>query len=484
MTTKGKYILFYAFVFALCIPALQNIFHFIEEKPLQGAYLYSKKPELTKENWFNGSFQENLNQVVEEHIGFRASFIRLRNQFEYFLFGKINASNVVAGKDDVLFQDFYIESYLGKDFLGEEVISQKVERLSFVMQELKKRNVQLIFLIAPGKASVYKEYLPEWVENEKKGPTNYDVSVRKLKEHNVPFLDMKQYFLQIKDTVPYPLFPKSGTHWSGYSITLVTDTLRKYIEQNFNIKLNSFKSLPGITTGRSEAMRFTDNDIGSAMNLIFELPLWEVYYPEVIFKKDSTAKKPNMLSIGDSFTQSFFGFYPFFSEMFDENSRYWYYNRVISWPDSIGSKYISVESLNLKKEVEQRDIILIVSTEQNLSRFGYGFLENVAELYDSSAVFEHKERVARFIQKIKNDPEEVANLQIKSKTYRTHLDKVLHKEAEKLAQLEEDKIAYYETQIKSSPEWLESVRKKALEKNITLNKMIRLDAIWMVENEQ
>jgi len=35
--------------------------------------------------------------------------------------------------------------------------------------------------------------------------------------------------------------------------------------------------------------------------------------------------------------------------------------------------------------------------------------------------------------------------------------------------------------IKNTPEWLEKVNKKAIEKNISLDSMIMLDAIYMLE---
>lgn len=42
---------------------------------------------------------------------------------------------------------------------------------------------------------------------------------------------------------------------------------------------------------------------------------------------------------------------------------------------------------------------------------------------------------------------------------------------------------YIET-IKSTPEWLEKVKNKATEKNIPLDSMIKLDAIWMTDQNK
>jgi hypothetical protein len=46
------------------------------------------------------------------------------------------------------------------------------------------------------------------------------------------------------------------------------------------------------------------------------------------------------------------------------------------------------------------------------------------------------------------------------------------------------KIEGYIQSIKSTPEWLDKVRQKATLKNISLDSMVLLDAIWMVDNEK
>src|SRR5690606_16381177 len=100
----------------------------------------------------------SIEGYINDEIGFKPWFVKIKNQIEYSLFDKVNASNVIVGKNDVLFQDFYISALLGHDFLGEETIKTKVSKLKYVQDELAKNNVQFLFVIAPGKASFYPEY--------------------------------------------------------------------------------------------------------------------------------------------------------------------------------------------------------------------------------------------------------------------------------------------------------------------------------------
>jgi len=428
---KIKYGLFLLIFISLIIPDIQKKTGLIEEMKLEGVFSLAEKPVFSKDNWFSGQFQEQYNQYVEDHIGFRKSFIRLRNQIEFSLFKTAHASNVFVGKNNVLYQDFYIEAFMGKDLLTKDKVREKVSKFIFVQNELAKRNITLVLLIAPGKVSFMPEYLPSYIDVKKAGTSNYDLFTDELEKNNANVVDIRKYFLKIKNTSKYPLFPRSGTHWSGYGLTLVADTLFKFIENKSGINLVDFHSEQGTET--DENLRFTDDDIGKGMNLIWDIPSWKMYYPNVIFEKDDTTKKPNILSIGDSFNQSFWGFYPYFSELFGSNSQYWYYNKIVSWPDSLVTKYIDVENLDVKKETENRNIILIVTTEHNIVNFGFGYIDKLYSIYTGSYVEQDK------------------------------------------------KVKSYEDLIRNDPKWLESVRIKAIEQNKTIDEMIHLDAVWMVE---
>jgi hypothetical protein len=295
----------------------------------------------------------------------------------------ICTDGIIIGKKDVLYQKIYLDAYLGEDFVGNDTIREKVRKLFVVHNELKKRGVDLIFLVAPGKVSVYPEFLTDSLYLHKKRKSNYDGYIDEMKKYPLNLMDMRSYFLKIKSHVPYLLFPSCGTHWSGYGATLAADTLVKYITALTSIKLRGFHSEAGLLT--KDSLRYTDNDIGKALDLIWDIPSKPVYYPKIVFDKDSIGEKPDILFIGDSFTQSFFGFYPYFS-IFGNNTRFWGYNYIIAWPDSVEKKYILVKSLNLKKEIESKRIIIIVSTEQNLINFGFGFIDNAYALYSKEGM--------------------------------------------------------------------------------------------------
>lgn len=111
-----------------------------------------------------------------------------------------------------------------------------------------------------------------------------------------------------------------------------------------------------------------------------------MYYPEINFIDQPEKKKPELLLIGDSFSQSLFKFYPYFDHLFGSQSVFWGYNRIIAWPDSLEKKYINVKTLNLEDEIRKREFIVIVSTEQNLGTFSFDFADECYELFNKKDI--------------------------------------------------------------------------------------------------
>lgn len=430
---KSAKLLFFLLFGILFIPMTLSIFKVDEVwKKLEGSFELAQKPAFSKETWLAGTFQEQFNKYTNDKLNGRDFLVRVYNQYRYNLFGIINANGIIRGKDDVLFQDFYIDALKGLDNVDTSIVNKDVFEFKALQASLKKNNKSLVLVIAPGKSSFYPEYLPDSITINKEAPTNYTRYTQALKKCGVTYIDLKQFLLSKKASVNFPLFPRNGTHWSGYAVSLVMDTLSKFIERESGFDLVDFKSEKGIVTDRE--MRFTDDDIGKAINLLVPMKNWPMYYPNVVFVRDSTKKKPSILSIGDSFNQSFWGFYPYFSELFNEKSRYWYYNKVIGWPPSIEAKHIDVHNLNLYDEIMKRDIIMIVTTEQNLKTFGFGFVHEALPM-------------------LKCDYSE----------FQKRLDEVI-------------------LRIKSDPKWLRTIEAKAMEKSIPLEVMIKRDAEWVISN--
>jgi len=363
----------------LILPISQSYFNFVELKPLKGAFEPIDKPDLkwfTWKSWFNENFQKSINKSIEAHVGFKNIFIRLNNQIDYWLFRKSNTNNVIVGKSDCLYEEGYILDYTGKNFIGVDSLERVLIKAKRLQDFLKKnKNIDLIIVFEPGKASFFPEFIPKRYKPEKKSISNYDYLSQRCKALNIIHLDLNSWFKSIKDTSSYPLFPKYGVHWSTYGMYLATDTLLKFIEKVTEKNITHFKIKYLNVTDK---LKDVDFDIELTMNLLFSLPHETMAYPVINFEEDNNAQKPNLLTIADSYYWSIYN-----SKIPDNvfnNHKFWYYYKTI-YPDIWGENAIYIDHSNLKENIENYDIILIMTTELNTSKPFFGFIEDAYNVF-------------------------------------------------------------------------------------------------------
>ena len=429
---KITFILFIIMMIGLFLPMFQQFAKIVEVKPLLGAVELEKRPTRSIDSWIDESFQESSEKYLNQEFGFRNWFVKLHNQIEFSLFDATNAHSVVIGKDNYLYEENYIKAYYGRDFIGDSAMQAKVDRIKFLQDTLGSLNKELLVVVTPGKATFYPEYIPDHLKSEK-SHTNYEAFIQLAKEDQLQLIDFNAWFVDQKEKSDYPLYPKTGIHWSRYAMNLVIDSLLSYVEVKRNI------DLPDVNIGQiqiSKNLIDPDRDIEDGMNLLFDIRNQPMANADISYNETGKVK-PKAIVISDSF---FWGLYGkgILKHAFN-NGEFWFYNREIHTPDGEGPGMVS--EVDYFSKIMKTDIIILMTTDANLPKFPWGF--------DESATY------------------------------------ALNNLDEYLAQLKkrEEKINGYVSAIKASPDWLLSTRNQALDKNISLDSMILLNAIYMVENE-
>ncbi len=368
-----KRILFSLLLLVLFVPMIQRFTHFSYVIPLDGAFTAPPTPEATWSNWFEGDYQSAQEEFLNFNIGFKPFFVRVYNQISFSLYNQAHLANAVIGKDNYLYEVQYINAYKGEDFIGVDSIKLKVEKLQRVSDTLSKKGVDLIVMLAPGKASFYPEFVPDRFDIKNRTTTNYDVYIEELAKTDIHLLDFKKWFEEQKEISPYPLFPKTGTHWSNYGNVLVADSTIKYINS-----IQEEKHIPPLQITdiiRTREMRHPADDIEKGMNLLINIPDLEMGYPEVEITTGDC--NPKVLTIADSFYWDMYNWK--LSERAFDNGQFWFYNVTI-YPDSY-QELLLVKDVNTMKEVEKNDVVLLLSTEANLRIFAFGFIDELYKQY-------------------------------------------------------------------------------------------------------
>ncbi|NOY94816.1 MAG: hypothetical protein GXO81_00280 [Chlorobi bacterium] len=417
------------------MPLLFSFTHLNRKIPLKGAVTLNVLPTLNLGSWLNGEFQNKFEKYINDNIGFRPYLVRLRNQVAYTLYDKINARGVIRGKENYLYELNYIKAYNGVDFVGFDSITHTILRIKRLQDTLQAMGKSLLVCLAPGKGSFYPEYFPEKYDSPKTDTTNYKVFSRQLKESGINHIDFNHWFLEMKDTSRYILYPKYGIHWSFYGMLMAEDSLIHYLEASRGI------DMPDLILGEyklSGNLARMDYDIADGMNLIFQLPSEQMCYPEFAWEQAEGKTKPKVIVISDSFYWSMFNT-GIWTKSFSPGG-FWFYNRQI-YPESF-SKPTMVEDIDQKEAIDSNDIFILLTTEANLPKFPWGFVRNVLSALDNKT--ENSERTSE------------------EKKFRAELQKHINN-------------------IRGNNNWMKDIRRKAEEKNISVDSMLTLDAMWMIE---
>jgi hypothetical protein len=478
-----KRVIFILVLVVLFIPLLLMKYPVIREKNLFGHFTVRNMPKLTnisREGWFSAQYQEEITAGFNENIGLRKTLIRINNQFDYSLFRTIHAEGFIAGKNGYMYEEDYIKEYTGKYFIGKTALDKKLEKLYDVQQLLKKQGIDLILVFEPGKATFYPEYIPTRYQVKKRTLSNYDYSRTKLKALGMNYLDLSSWFLSLKDTSKYDLFPRFGMHWSIYGMTLAVDTLSRYISAVHGARL------PGFYIKETEIAaepRSTDNDIEEMTNLLFPLPSGTYAYPVNVFGPDTINRDLNVLVVGDSYYRSI---KDNFSQFLFKTDTFWYYNSKV-YPH-IHTDLVYVDHSDLLRKLQQYNVILLMVSEINLH---CGFWNFVDQAYAALHPGYRDSYIYRCENDIRNERSWFRFMVSKAFNESRPLERLIKADATYLLNINfdsipektrEDTIANIVWKIKSTPDWLSSVIRKSKERKISLEQMLDNDANFIYDS--
>ncbi len=349
----------------LLLPWLEQNEHLFNPKALGGVPPTSENVKLSAVNWRSAKFQEGQEAYIKDHFGLRPFMVRFYNELFDRLFDEYQAKGVVMGKNGYLFEENYLLAASGRDFLGLDSISSLVKQLSLVQEGLSKRGKQLLVCLAPGKGSYFPDQMPSRYQLEKQ-LRNHPYFSMTLQDAQIPVFDIQSWFLQMKATTPYPLYPKTGIHWSSYGEYLVADSLIKRLA---HLSQKPFPYLKLSHIEEDSQPRDRDDDIENGMNLLRNLPDFKMAYPQFKVQPLRAGQKPpRVLVIGDSF---YYGMYNWgIMEHVFKGGEYWYYNHERLVP---GKATTLVEDFkDYRSKIHAFDVVVLLLTEANLPRFGFG----------------------------------------------------------------------------------------------------------------
>ena len=509
MKRKGIHVaLFVLVVLLLAFPAVQQHTRWFQLKPLHGVTIATERPKLSYKSFMSGVFQRQEDQYLSENVGFRELFVRCYNQLSWSMFRQPQNKSIRVGKEKWLFDDAMIRNHDGQlvyDYgeQNDEVVRRmraSALMLHQLQEVLKEQGVAFFVCLPPCKDRVCEEYLDgnERKYSRPRGVRAMDFFPPLFDSLGINCLNLSDYYMQIKDTVSYPLYLKSSFHWSLQSACYTADTLVRYMEALSGLNMHNLSySAPYRDKTRNP-------DLEELMNLLWPIETDENYYVDVTVDDDSLAVKPRWLVVGDSYYWEWQYSLPL-DKMFDAH-HYWYYNNTI-FDDSLHS---NVKEVDLLRELLSTDVVMLLYSSNNLYDLNRNFLTNALFAF----CFEKDEvdsKVEKIKQDIRNTPEWYADIERKAQAKGQEVEQALEENARYMlmgtpalyfdeldsaepptsrnsriarirAELQDPVREDYRQQIYRNQEWLNSIREKAVNAGISLDEAIERDIDWMLNN--
>ena len=355
-------------------PWLSDVLGFKEPHPLHGESTIIEAPEFSFANLWRGKFQTSVDDFSRTNFLLRGMAIRTRNEIDYSLFCERHAKSIIAGSEGYLFEENYVLAALGLDAISEDTVSERVSRLSRLSIAT---GVPFLVILAPGKGSYFREFLPkEYLEIMGQSENRmYEMWLDQLVLKGLHFLDLNSFFRLYTE-----VFPKNGIHWSEWAqvdaINMISDTLLDILPDSLRPARLMIDS-----SYRSTIMEGTDDDIEQGLNLWRNIPDLEATYYNTHWEDVPAFKRPRILVIADSYAWGLVN-----KGLLREgyrDSEFWFYNQGVHGPNIVqkGASPQTVHGFSTKAEFEQVisgfDAVVLLSTDANLPRFPFNFGNNV-----------------------------------------------------------------------------------------------------------
>lgn len=192
------------------------------------------------------NFPAMLENYRKRHFRTPREYINIDSLIKIYALRVSPTSKVAMGKNGFFYEGFgsrrvergivekfdNISDYLGQIPFSEAELRQWKRALEERRFWLKQQGSEFVFVLAPTKAFVYPEYLPDKL-NSQKGVTRYEQLSRYLRnETDIHFIDLLPPLLAAKKHYSYPyLFYKSDFHWNFFgSFIAYREIIRKMNE--------------------------------------------------------------------------------------------------------------------------------------------------------------------------------------------------------------------------------------------------------------
>lgn len=378
---KTKYLLRIIFITGISLffilPLVQTRYTLLPKLILHGVEQAEVYPAFTFQNFKTGEFQQAYEKWWNQNFGLKEYFVKTNNQIYYTLLSQTPPnSQVWVGKNKQLIEGGYISEYLNFiQPIDSKALEAEVQKMKTLQDILRGQGKTFLVMITPSKAAIYPEYIPDQLKYLQINTIrNYDLLVPLFDKYGINYVDGHKITKEQKSKSKYAMFPKGGTHWNYLAAYYTTEKVIEKIEELTGKRMKEI-GLSGVESVKPVG---TDRDLADLVNLWIPPTNYSSPHPVLTAKSSGTEYKPTILMEGASFSEQFINTLKS-ENVYKSIDFYFYYHTLITFKEGNmdGSIKGEVNKKNLKKDIQNHDIIILELNEQSVGNIKNGFLQDI-----------------------------------------------------------------------------------------------------------
>ncbi len=203
------------FFLILTLPFLDQLFAIAPVRELFEKRMPVEKPAFPADFAEFKSYPKNFEQYFNDNYGFRKTLINFNNHLMDRIFDESPDVRAMEGKDSWFYFDNHgsILDAQGKAVLDDEMVDRAVKSFYRNWQNMQKENIDYLLIIAADKASIYPEFLPDYIHySEKNHRIDKFLDALRAKYPDFPVLDLRPILKNAKNKEI--VYQKTDTHWN------------------------------------------------------------------------------------------------------------------------------------------------------------------------------------------------------------------------------------------------------------------------------
>jgi alginate O-acetyltransferase complex protein AlgJ len=213
------------FLLGLLLPTLDSLLHLDSTRPPVEKRALAQRPARPRSFAALRAFPASCDAFLGDHFGFRNALLRLHARVTILWLGALVPPqvDVIRGKEDWFFftGNETLPFLEGRNLFERDQLAAWKRGLTQRGQWLKARGIPYIFVLVPGKGTIYPEHLPDSVRPSLRGTRADQLFAAMENVPEVEMIDLRPTLLAAKNE--WPIFSPWDTHWNliggyyGYS---------------------------------------------------------------------------------------------------------------------------------------------------------------------------------------------------------------------------------------------------------------------------